>query len=207
MPAMRPLVIRALATIVLSATLAGCGSKNDESASKSAKPTAAQKASKAEAAAKAERSREDAHLANAVTVGKAGAAVSLRYDLSAKPIAGQPFEIELVLVSRVDADTLDVEAHGMPGLDVAVVGSAQFQPVAAGEKYQVKLLLQPMVDGIYYVGVNATLQTKVQSSARAYSVPVVVGEMPPAESPVPAATDEAPVAAAKPEETSGKQGK
>jgi hypothetical protein len=192
-------MLRALVTFALVAMLAGCGSKDDESAPAKRTQTTAQKAARA---AKAESAKADERMANAVAVGKATAAVDLQYDLLAKPVAGQPLEVELVLVPRLPADSLEVEAHGMTGLDVVTGGSASFQNVAAGVQYRMKMLVQPAANGIYYIGVTAKLITKVQSDARAFSVPVVVGDPPPAVKPAAAAgTAAAPVESMKAEET------
>ncbi len=192
-------MLRALATFALVATLAGCGGKDDESASANRTQTAAQKAARA---AKAASGKADEQMANAVAVGKAAAAVDLQYELLAKPVAGQPLEVELAFVPRVAADSLEVEAHGMTGLDVVTGGSASFQNVVAGVQYKIKLLVQPAANGVYYVGVTAKMSTKVQSDARAFSVPIVVGDPPPAVKPAAAAgTGEAPVKSMKAEET------
>jgi hypothetical protein len=200
MQAARHPMLRALATFALVAMLAGCGGKDDESASAKRTPTAAQKAARA---AKAASAKAEEQMANAVAVGKATAAVDLQYDLSAKPVAGQPLEVELVFVPRLGADSLEVEAHGMTGLDVVTGGSASFQNVAAGVQYRMKMLVQPAANGIYYIGVTAKMSTKVQSDARAFSVPIVVGDPPPAAQPAAAAagTAAAPVKSMKAEET------
>ena len=103
------------------------------------------------------------------------------------PALGQPFEVELVFLPRVAADTLEVQATGMPGLVVAGGADAKFNQVVAGEKYAAKVLLQVAEPGLYYVGVTAKLVNKVQTDSRTFSVPVVVGQLPAAEKATPAA--------------------
>jgi hypothetical protein len=179
-------LVRAFALTVLASLAVACGGGDEKSAADKAAPAdAAAKASKQAAAAKA---AEDDGLANAVAVGKTAAAVDLKYNLVARPALGQPFELELVLLPRVAADALEVQATGMPGLVVAGGARATFNQVVAGEKYAAKVLLQVSEPGLYYVGVTAKLVNKVQTDSRTFSVPVVVGQLPAAEKAAPAAS-------------------
>lgn len=196
-------MVRVFAAVAVAAMLAGCGSKDDSAAATKTKPSAAAKAAKASKAAKGEKARDEV-MANAVAVGKAAGAVNLQYELMARPAAGQPFEIELDFMPRRAADTLEVEAHGMPGLEVVTGGSASFQGVKVGERYKVRLLVQPAANGIYYVGIATKMSTKVQSEARAFAVPVVVSDKPvdkPADKPADAQPAAAAGTAAAPEKS------
>lgn len=194
-------MVRVFAAVAVAAIIAGCGSKDDSAVATKATPSAAARAAKA---AKGEKARDEV-MANAVAVGRAAGAVDLQYELMARPAAGQPFEIELDFVPRRAADTLEVEAHGMPGLEVVSGGTASFQGVKVGERYKVRLLVQPAVNGIYYVGIATKMSTKVQSEARAFAVPVVVADKPadkPADArPAAAGTVAAPVDATNAGET------
>jgi hypothetical protein len=179
--------VRACALTALASLAVACGGGGGNSAADKAVPAeAAGKASK-QAAAAAAKAAEDDGLANAVAVGKTAAAVDLKYNLAARPALGQPFELELVLLPRVAADALEVQATGMPGLVVAGGAAAKFDQVVADEKYAAKVLLQVTEPGLYYVGVTAQLVNKVQTDSRTFSVPVVVGQLPAVEKPVPAA--------------------
>lgn len=182
-------LVRAFALTALASLAVACGGGDEKSAAdKAAAPTdAAGKASQQAAAAAAKAAADDG-LANAVAVGKTAAAVDLKYNIAARPALGQPFEVELVLLPRVAADTLEVQATGMPGLVVAGGAEAKFDQVVAGEKYAAKVLLQVTEPGLYYVGVTAKLVNKVQTDSRTFSVPVVVGQLPAVEKPAPAAT-------------------
>ena len=198
-------LVRAFALTVLASLAVACGGGDDKSAADKAAPGSAADMASKQAAADAARAAEDAGLANAVAVGKTAAAVDLMYDLSARPALGQPFEVELVFLPRVAADTLEVQATGMPGLVVAGGAEATFNQVVVGEKYAAKVLLQVAEPGLYYVGVTAKLVNKVQTDSRTFSVPVVVGQLPTVEKPTPAAmganSGEAAVEASKAIET------
>lgn len=178
---------RALALTVLASLAVACGGGDEKSAADKAAPADAAGDASKQAATAAAKAAADDGLANAVAVGKTAAAVDLKYNIAARPAIGQPFEVELVLLPRMAADALEVQATGMPGLVVAGGADAKFDQVVAGEKYAAKVLLQVTEPGLYYVGVTAKLVNKVQTDARTFSVPVVVGELPAAEKATPAA--------------------
>ena len=180
-------LVRALALTVLASLAVACGGGDEKSAADKAAPADAAGDASKQAATAAAKAAADDGLANAVAVGKTAAAVDLKYNIAARPAIGQPFEVELVLLPRMAADALEVQATGMPGLVVAGGADAKFDQVVAGEKYAAKVLLQVTEPGLYYVGVTAKLVNKVQTDARTFSVPVVVGELPAAEKATPAA--------------------
>jgi hypothetical protein len=124
-------------------------------------------------------------MANAVVTGKTSAPVDLKYDVLTKPAAGQPFEIELAFLPRLAVDTLEVEVTGIPGLTVVAGGTARFDGVTGGSRHVAKVTVQADVDGIYYANVVARMITRVQTEARTFSVPVVVGIVAPAQKAAP----------------------
>ena len=173
---------RVLAVVALAAVLAACGRGEEEQA---ASAPAAAGAPAGGAAAPAE-SPDDKRMANAVVTGKTTAPVDLKYDVLAKPDVGQPFEIELAFSPRLPADALEVEVTGIPGLTVVSGGATRFEGVTAGERYVAKALVQAGAPGIYYANVIAKMITQVQTEARTFSVPVVVGAVPAAQKTEPA---------------------
>ena len=178
---------RAFALAVLASLAVACGGGDDKSAADKAAPADADgKASQQPGPAPAKAAVDDG-LANAVAVGKTAAAVDLKYNIGARPAVGQPFEVELVLLPRIAAEALDMQATAMPGLVVAGGGEAKFAPVVADERYATKVLVQVAAPGLYYVGVTVKLLNKLQTDARSFSVPVVVGELPAVEKPAQAA--------------------
>lgn len=168
-----------VAIATLAALLAACSRGDDQQAASTATPAATGAAT--DAAATPAESPDDKRMANAVATGKVGAAVDLKYDVLAKPDVGQPFEVELVLLPRLAADALEIEVTGIPGLTVVSGGATRFEGVVAGERYAAKVLVQADAAGIYYANVVAKMITQVQTEARTFSVPVVVGAVPAAE--------------------------
>jgi len=181
MKQIRPVVPRTLLVACLAAALVACGGGDDKSAEQLDITPTRKNGDKAAATTPA-----DSRMADAVATGKTSAPVDLQYDLLAKPDVGQPFEIELALAPRLAADTLEVEVSAIPGLTLVNGGGAKFEPVVAGERYTAKVLLSADAAGIYYVNVLARMITKVQTEARAFSIPVVVGTAPAAQKAAPA---------------------
>ena len=178
--AARPLVAIALAGLLA----AGCGSSEDKAApevvKKAADPAAekvAQAAADAAAAAESEaKNYED--MANAVVTSKSAAAVDLKYDVLAKPEVGQTFEVELAFLPRLSADALEVEVGDMPGLTITGERTHKFVKVATGEPHKARVQVRADAEGLYYLSVIAKMATQVQTEARAFSVPIVVGKVP-----------------------------
>jgi len=166
-----------LMVLVACLSLSACG---DSSApEKPAAPAEAprQKGSELEAG-RNERPAEDAargRLANAVATSKGGATVDLLYDIALRPMAAQPVEVELVFEPRSAADALEVEVSAVPGLTIVSPVQARFAPVASGEQHSTRILVVADADGLYYVNVIARMVNKVQTEARTFSVPLVVG--------------------------------
>ena len=145
------------------------------------KPAAAVGAQREDQAAAARDARRPA---NAVTTGEAGAAVELQYELAPRPETGQPFAVQLAFVPQAPADSIDAQLSVTPGLRITSAESVRFADVKAGERYTTEVMVVGDEPGLYYVGVVARMATQVQTDARSFSVPVVVG---------------APAAAAKPQ--------
>ena len=194
-----------IAVVALSALLAACGGGEQEQAATTAKkPVEKPAAAAAKTAVPADG--PDSFKANAVATGKTAAGVDLKYDLLAKPDPGQDFEIELVFLPRVAADALEVEVTGIPGVAIVSGGTARFESVTAGERYPAPVVARADAPGLYYLGVSARMVSKVQTEARTFSVPVVVGAVAAAEKPSPATDAEGQAIESLPAVESGREG-
>jgi hypothetical protein len=179
--AMRHRIVIGLVLMTIVTTMAGCGGKDeDPGRAATAKPAAADGAQRADQAAAARDARRPA---NAVTTGEAGAALELQYELAPRPETGQAFTVQLAFVPQVPADSIDAQLSVTPGLRITSAESVRFADVLAGERYTTEVMIVGDLPGLYYIGVVARMATQVQTDARSFSVPVVVG---------------APAAAAKP---------
>ena len=119
--------------------------------------------------------RDERRPANAVTTTEAGAELDLQYEVAPRPESGQPFTIELMFVPRLAADSIEAQLSATPGLRITSPVNVRFEGVHAGERYTSQVLAVGDTPGLYYVGVVARMATKVQTDARTFSVPVVVG--------------------------------
>ena len=163
--------IRATVLATMIALAAGCGGSDETEKAK-----AAAKSKPAKDAAKAQS--QDNRFASAVYLAKGMPAVDVKYDLLTRPVAGQPFELELLLEPRLNSDLLEFTVTGMPGIEVASGGAASFQNVQGHQRYTAKAVIQPVEAGVYYLSVTAKASSKVQSDEVAFSVPVVVAAAP-----------------------------
>jgi hypothetical protein len=164
---------RILAVVTFATMIAACGG-GEEPASTPAKDAPEKKPVPA-ASAPAKSDDRDSGLASAVATGKTSAGVDLKFDVAAKPDPGQDFQIELVFLPRVAADALEVEVTPIPGINIVSGATARFENVVAGERYPAPVVARADGEGLYYLGVSARMVTQVQTEARTFSVPFVVG--------------------------------
>lgn len=151
--------------------LSGCGSEEEPDATQAAAPAPQKPA----AAAVQQADDPTARMARAVGDGKPGAAVDLRYDITAKPEVGVPTEVDIAFVPRAGVDALDATITGMEGITVAGNLKAHFDKVEAGKTYQHKISLLPETAGVYYITVEVTTTLSGAAVGRTYSIPFVVG--------------------------------
>lgn len=110
--------------------------------------------------------------------GKPSAPIELSYVLRGEPAAGVPLTVELAVTSRVAADSLRMEI-GTADDDLALVSITGAELVAAldaGAQQQRRVVVLPREEGQYYLNVVATLLRDGESQARAFSVPLRIGE-------------------------------
>jgi hypothetical protein len=162
---------------VLLAAIAGCGGRDDNTTRKT-KPAAQSAADAAAEASQAAVARDERRSANAVATGAAGAAVDLQYEITPRPEKGQPFTIQLAFVPQTPADSIEAQLSTTPGLRITSAESVRFADVKPRERYTTDVLVIGDTPGLYYVGVVARMTTPVQTDARTFSVPVVVGTPP-----------------------------
>jgi hypothetical protein len=183
-------LLAAFATCALAVGVTACGGGDEAPAA--GKPNSKSEAAVAnKAKAAADRAQGNPGMANAVVTSKTAAAVDLQFDVASKPKPGEPFEITLSFAPRLPADSLEVEVTGMPGLTVVTGGTSSFQQVQAGGRHEAKVLVRADAPGLYYVNVVSKMVSKVQTDARTFSVPIVVGDATAAQKPAATATTDA----------------
>jgi hypothetical protein len=190
---MRHRIVIRLAVPVLLAVIAGCGGGDDDP-TRATKPAARPAGDAATEAGHAPSATDERRPANAVTTDAAGAAVDLQYELTPRPEQGQPFTVQLSFVPQKPADSIEAQLSATPGLRITSAETVRFADVLAGERYTTDVLVVGDTPGLYYVGVVARMATQVQTDARTFSVPIVVGTPPAAQAqPTPEASGQAKV--------------
>jgi hypothetical protein len=151
---------------------------------------------------------DTASMAKAVSDGKPGAAVNIRYEFTGKPSVGTPTELEVAFIPNAGVDSLEATLAGMDGITLAGQLTASFNNVESGKPYRHKLSVLADRTGVFYISVSVNTQIAGSSLGRTFSIPFVVGQVPVQEKPEPArdAKGEA-IEPMKAEESSKKNGK
>ena len=64
------------------------------------------------------------------------------------------------------------------GLTILGERTYKFAKVATGDPHNARVQVRADAEGLYYLSVIAKMATQVQTEARAFSVPIVVGKVP-----------------------------
>ena len=170
MNASRVLQVVALA-LIFGGSLTACGS-DPEPEGKAVTPPSAPKPKPAVAAG----ADPTAKMARAVGNGKPGSAVDIKFDFKARPEAGTPVEVEVVLIPSAGVDAMDATFSGMDGITLAGTLSASFTEVKSGQPYSHTISVLPSQNGVFYVTVTVNTQIGGATLGRTFSIPFVVGE-------------------------------
>lgn len=159
------------ALCLLGGLLAGCSGSTGEAGADNAGQDVPVKAAPVAAPA------AGGNMVAAVSLGKPGAPVSMKFELTRKPKVGEPLDILVHLVP---------EATGITGLQVVFQGSSELQiksggelslaqPAAVGEPLAHTVVVTPVREGIFYLSAVAVAEG-AGSQARTFSIPLVVGD-------------------------------
>jgi hypothetical protein len=187
----------AVAVAALLLGLNGCGSSSSESGD-AAHSNQKKGPSHRLAADPSIRSPED--MVTAVSVGKGGPPVGLKFELRSTPRPGQPLDVDFAVLPDAQAiDRIDAKFQGGDGL--AVVEGGDLAPVekpAQGTVIRHVVQLLPKEDGIFTVTAAVTVDLGNDSITRTFTIPVIVGEGLPELTAKSEAADGAPVAGTGP---------
>jgi hypothetical protein len=79
----------------------------------------------------------------------------------------------------------------IPGITLVSGATVRFENAAAGGRYAAPVVARAESQGLYYLAVAVRMVTKVQTEARTFSVPVVVGAVAATEKAAPAPAKDA----------------
>jgi hypothetical protein len=119
---------------------------------------------------------ETVTFAKAVSDGKPGAAVGIRYEFSGKPTIGVPTELDVAFIPSPGVDSMEATLTGMEGITLAGPLTASFNAVEAGKAYRHKLSVLPDRTGVFYITVSVNTQIAGSALNRTFSIPFVVGQ-------------------------------
>ena len=151
--------------------IAGCSSDPESEAQQAAAPAP-------ETAQQTAPVEDDpvAKMARAVTGGKPGASVDLRYEMQSRPEVGKPTEVEIALIPNAGVESMDAKISGMDGVSVSGDLEVTFSPVEQGKPYTHTFTMLPERAGVYYLTVSVSSQIGGASMGRTFSIPLVVGQ-------------------------------
>ena len=168
----RPLCTLAVAPAMLcTVLLAGC--------SDPAEVKIRSKAPVATAATAAAAQKTNKNLVSAVTTGKPGAPISMKFELLHRPKVGEPLEVAVEVTPEAAGITaLQVVFQGGDGLQLRSGGELSATPTTtmpAGTPIQHTVVVTPVREGIFYLSAVAVAEG-AGSQARTFAIPVVVGD-------------------------------
>jgi hypothetical protein len=162
--------VAGLGVCIAIVLLAACHSKERQEAA------TALAAKNAAAAAKhvATAAEQTATMVEAATIGKAAVPLELKFELSERPVAGKPFTVSLALIPGMAAQSATLQFGDSPGLVLADASERPIGPVAPDTPYREEVQLSAAADGVYFLGLTATVRHEDTVDTRTYSIPIIV---------------------------------
>jgi hypothetical protein len=120
-------------------------------------------------------------LVSAVSSGKAGAAVDLKFDIAQRPRVGESLPVSIVVTTlAADISKLQVIFQSTDGIQV-VDGLELNAPAnpASGQSFSHTVTVLPQKDGVSYLSAVALVDGAAGSSsvARTFAIPIIVGDV------------------------------
>lgn len=169
----RPLLI---VTMLVSAPMA-CGGDSEPNAGQA--PAGASSADSEAASARADVAEATRGMVSAVSGGKQGELLDLKFELKSRPQVGEPLTIDIALIPRVSSEQLRATFIANDGLTVrSSEAPADYQNVQRDSMYRQELIVVPKENGVYFVNAVVMIQTEAGDVSRTFSIPVLVGPPP-----------------------------
>jgi hypothetical protein len=135
------------------------------------------KAPVANAAAAAQKTNKN--LVAAVTIGKPGAPISMKFELLKRPKVGEPLEVAVEVTPEAAGITaLQVvfqSGDALPMRSGGELSATTTTTMPAGIPIQHTVVVTPVREGIFYLSAVAVAEG-AGSQARTFAIPVVVGD-------------------------------
>jgi hypothetical protein len=116
-----------------------------------------------------------AGMVEAATIGKSTVPVALKFDLSARPVVGQPLDVVVAVMPQIAADSAVLLVTGSDGLQVAADGGSTDMPaVEPTQVYRHNIKMIPTAEGVQVLNVGVSLKHDEITETRAFALPVIV---------------------------------
>ena len=114
----------------------------------------------------------------AVSAGKGGPPVGLRFEVRSSPEAGQPVDVDLAILPNAAAiDHIDGKVDGGENLSVVEGGDIPVvEKPAQGTVIRHVVRLLPKRDGIFTITAAVNVDLATDSITRNFTIPVIVGD-------------------------------
>ena len=114
-------------------------------------------------------------MVQAAAQGKSQLPVELKFDLPQRPAVGEPLDVDLAILPRIDAGGAAIQVTGGDGLAVAP-GADQIDlpAVEAGQVYRQSVKVTPGTEGVLLLGLTISLKHDDLTESRAFSIPLIV---------------------------------
>ncbi|MGC1522662.1 MAG: hypothetical protein WA803_14050 [Steroidobacteraceae bacterium] len=115
-----------------------------------------------------------AGMVEAAVQGKSQVPVLLKFELAQKPIVGQTLDINLAVVSQIDADSAQIQVTGGDGLSVpAGANQLDLPALGAGQVYRQTIKVSPTAEGVLLLNVTLSLKHDEINESQAFSIPLI----------------------------------
>jgi hypothetical protein len=159
----------AAALAMLLVALNGCGkTEHAGSSAPRSRPAAKKPPDAAELAL--------ADMVSAVGSGKPSGDIELKFDLRARPVVGEPVDIDLAIIPVQDLDRVYATFQATDGLEL--IKGAKTPEVAhppVGTAISHTLTIVPQRDGVFYVSAVVLANSATESVTHSFSIPVIAG--------------------------------
>lgn len=116
-----------------------------------------------------------AGMVEAASPGKSEAPLELKFDLQRRPTVGQPLEIEIALMPGISADSATIRLSGTDGLVLSAASEQiEISAIEASQVYRRIIRLTPTAEGVFVLGLTATLKHGEIEEYRLFSIPLIV---------------------------------
>jgi hypothetical protein len=118
---------------------------------------------------------QTAGMVEAVTVGKSTVPVAVKFDFAGRPIVGQPLDVSIAVLPRIEADPAVLAVDESAGWQLAPGSeSISIPAVQPGQVYRETVKVTPTADGVQLLSLRVSLKHDEVSETRTFSVPVIV---------------------------------